>query len=172
MDLTEPRSPERRRSTRRGRSHRPAELFEPRLLVRLRARTRGRQLDRQLAAGADPSASPLLAARAAQLVDSSRRQRIANCLEQFASVADRPRGRAQTPPLRSAVRPNQEALLQLAQTLRHGRASYAHGIAMLELVLVDGTGPAYTDPSGKGLMRQLASAAQGLTGSTVRIAPR
>ena len=87
-------------------------------MVRLRARARRLKLDRALAAGADPSDSPLLAARAAQLVDPSTRQRIAACLEQFAFTADRPPSRVKTLPLRDAVRPNQQALLELARTLR------------------------------------------------------
>jgi hypothetical protein len=162
VELSKPQSREQRRSTRRcrARSERTAELFEPRLVVRLRARTRRLKLDRALAAGADPSASPLLAARAAQLVDPSMRQRIAACLEQFALTADRPPSRVKTLPLRGAVRPNQEALLELARTLRHGQLQYARGIAMLELILAD------------GLAHQLALAVQGLTGRTARIAPQ
>ena len=142
-----------------------AQLFEPSLLVRLRARARRLKLDRALAAGADPSASPLLAARAAQLVAATR-QRIAARLEQLAFTAERPRRHAQTLPLPGAVRPNQESLIALARTLRREQLSYAHGIAMLELILWDGTGPGYTDPSGERLARQLALAAQGLTGRT------
>ena len=170
VELSKQQSPGQRQATGRVRSERTAELFEPRLVVRLRARARRLKLDRALAAGADPSTSPLLAARAAQLVDPSTRQRIAACLEQFASTADRPRSRVQTLPLRGAVRPNQEALLELARTLRHPQLYYARGIAMLELILADGTGPAYTDPTGEGLARQLALAVQGLTGRTAHIA--
>jgi hypothetical protein len=147
-------------------------LFEPSLMAQLRARAHRLKLDRALAAGADPSTSPLLAARAAQLVDPRTRRRIADCLEQFASTVDRPRSRVQTLPLRGAVRPNQESLIALAQTLRREPLSYAHGIAMLELVLADGTGPAYTDPSGEMLGRQLALAARGLTGSTPQLVAR
>jgi len=165
MTLSKPQSPRQRRSMGRVGPERTAQLFEPRLVVRLRARACRLTLDRALAAGADPSASPLLAARAAQLVDASVRQRIASYLEQFASTVDAPRGRIRTLPLRSAVRPNQEALIEIARMLGHHGAYYARGIAMLELVLRDGTGPAYTDPSGEGLARQLALAAQGLTGS-------
>ena len=172
MALSKPQSPQQRRSICRGRSERAAELFEPRLVVRLRARARRLKLDRALAAGADPSASPLLAARAAQLVDPGTRQRIAVCLEQFASTAERPRGRVQTLPLRGAVRPNQETLLKLARTLRHDQLHYARGIAMLELILAAGTGPAYTDPTGDGLAHQLALAVHRLTGCTARIAPQ
>jgi len=172
MALSKPQSREQRRSTGRGRSERTAELFEPHLVVRLRARARRLKLDRALAGGVDLSASPLLAARAAQLVDPSMRQRIAACLERFAFTADRPPSGVQTLPLRSAVRPNQEVLLELARTLRRSQPCYARGIAMLELVLADGTGPAYTDPTGDGLAHQLAMAVQGLAGCTARIAPQ
>lgn len=172
MELSKPPSRKQRPSPRRARSGRTAELFEPRLVVRLRARASRLKLDRLLAAGADQSASPLLAARAAQLVDPSTRQRIAACLEQFAFTVDRPSSRVKTLPLRGAVRPNQEALLELARTLPHGQLQYARGIAMLELILADGTGPAYTDPTGEGLAHQLAMAVQALTGCTARIAPQ
>ncbi len=68
------------------------------------------------------------------------------------------------------MRPNQEKVLELARTLRHPHLYSARGIAMLELVLADGTGPAYTDPTGEGLARQLALAVQGPTGRTAHIA--
>jgi hypothetical protein len=172
VELKKPQSREQRRSTRRAWSERTAELFEPRLVVRLRARACRLKLDRALAAGADPSTSPLLAARAAQLVHPSTRQRIAAYLEQFAFTADRSPSRVKTLPLRGAVGANQEALLELARTLRHGQLHYARGIAMLELVLADGTGPAYTDPTGDGLAHQLALATHRLTGRSARIAPQ
>ena len=172
MELSKPHAGEQHESMGRARSERAAELFEPRLVVRLRARASHLKLDRLLAAGADPSASPLLAARAAQLVDRRTRQRVAACLERFAFTADRPPSRVRTLPSRGAVRPNKEALLDLARTLRHGQLQYASGIAMLELILADGTGPAYTDRTGDGLARQLALAVQGLTGCTTRIAPQ
>lgn len=41
-------------------------------------------------------------------------------------------------------------LLELTRTLRHPQLYDARGIAMLELVLSDGTGPAHTDPTGEG----------------------
>ena len=54
--------------------------------------------------------------------------------------------------------------------LRGDGVSYAQGIALLELVLCDGTGPAYTDPSGAGLEHQLALAAKVLSGHAPRAA--
>ncbi len=139
------------------------ELLCPNLIVRTLARMRRSLLDHALAAGADPSASPLLAARAAQLVTLRRRQRLAAALEDAALTVDAPRGRVRTPPLRAAVRPNRDAMLELAQVLRQPGLLYARGVAMVEIALTDGTGPAYTDPRGEGLARQLALAAETLT---------
>jgi len=39
--------------------------------------------------------------------------------------------------------------------LRRDRPLYARGVAMLNVILTDGTGPAYNDPSGDALTRQL-----------------
>ncbi|MFZ0088751.1 MAG: hypothetical protein WAL63_04540, partial [Solirubrobacteraceae bacterium] len=114
--------------------------------------------------GADPSASPLLAARAAQLVRPTTRSRLAGALERIALSVDAPRGRVRVLPLRTAVRPNCQAMLELAGRLRGNGLVYARGVAVLELVLTDGTGPAYTDPRGEGLARQLQLAAEHLNG--------
>jgi hypothetical protein len=59
---------------------------------------------------------------------------------------------------------NRTELMELAATLRQGGLLYARGIAILELVLIDGTGPAYTDARGEGLARQLELAGARLGG--------
>jgi hypothetical protein len=142
----------------------PQALFEPTLITRLRARAGRLGLDRALAEGADPSDSPLLAARAAQLVQGANRQRLASALEHFALSADAPLTRFGAMPRRRAMRANRFTLLDLAATLRKGGLLYARGIAILELVLIDGTGPAYTDARGEGLARQLELAGASLGG--------
>jgi hypothetical protein len=139
-------------------------LFEPTLMSRLRSRSRRLALDRALADGADPTASPLLAARAAQLVNRAARYRLAANLEHLALTADAPRRLFSTAPRRASVAANRSALLELASTLRQGGLLYARGVAILELVLIDGTGPAYTDRRGEGLARQLHLARAGLGG--------
>jgi hypothetical protein len=130
-------------------------LFEPTPLTRLRARLRRMELDHALAGGADPSSSPLLAARAAQLVSLAARHRLARSLERLALASGAPATHWHVTPGRHAMRANQWQLLDLAATLRKGGLLYARGIAILELVLIDGTGPAYTDARGEGLARQL-----------------
>ncbi|HEX3689449.1 MAG TPA: hypothetical protein VHV28_07120 [Solirubrobacteraceae bacterium] len=139
-------------------------LFEPTMLTRLRARGRRLSLDHALAEGADPTSSPLLAARAAQLVGQASRRRLASALEHLAlSTGGQPTPFA-TVPRHRALQANRFALLDLAGTLRRGGLLYARGIAILELVLIDGTGPAYTDPRGEGLARQLELAGASLGG--------
>ena len=138
-------------------------VFAPSLTTRVRARTRRLALDRALAEGADPSSSPLLAARAGQLVGRANRYRLAAALEHLALTADAP-VRWRTAPRRGAVALNRPKLLELAGVLRQGGLLYARGIAILELVLIDGSGPAYSDPRGEGLARQLQLACAGLGG--------
>jgi hypothetical protein len=145
-------------------SERSARLLSPSLATRVIARLRRLQLDHALADGADLATAPLLSARAAQLVSRGSRERTAAALERVALMVDADRGRLRTPPLRGALRANRAEMLRLAATLRHDGPVYARGIAVLELILIDGTGPAYTDPRGEGLARQLQLAAASLSG--------
>jgi hypothetical protein len=130
-------------------------LLGPSAAVRAAARLGRGTLDRALTDGADPAASPLIAARTAQLGSGSTRARIADGLERLALSADNPRGRARILPSRAAILANRSELLELAAMLRRDRPLYARGIAMLNLILTDGTGPAYTDRSADALNRQL-----------------
>jgi hypothetical protein len=148
----------------RARREPAAALFCPRLLSRLLARVNRLELDRALVDGADPAGSPVLAARAAQLAGRSNRERLAVALERVALTVDELPGRVRTLPLRGAVRANRAELLELATILRDGGVLYAGGIAAAELVLIDGTGPAYTDRRGEGLARRLQITRQALTG--------
>jgi hypothetical protein len=142
----------------------PQALFEPTLFTRLRARSRRLELDHALAGGADPTTSPLLAARAGQLVRQPNRYRLAAALEHLALTADAPRSLFGAMPRRQVMHANRSRLLALATTLRKGGLLYARGIAILELVLIDGTGPAYTDAHGEALARQLELAGASLGG--------
>lgn len=139
-------------------------VFAPSATTRLRARTRRLELDRALADGADPTSSPLLAARAAQLVGRANRYRLAAALEHLALTADAPARLFRTAPRRGAVVANRTELMELAATLRQAGLLYARGLAILELVLIDGSGPAYRDARGEGLARQLQLAGAGLGG--------
>lgn len=137
---------------------------EPRFADRVLARLRARQLDRELAAGADPAGHPQLAARARALSRNAARSRIATGLERLALSPEQPYRGSSLRPARSAARANRQALLELAERLRRERALYAPGVASLRLLLVDGTGPAYTDRHGEALARALQVAGCRLTG--------
>jgi hypothetical protein len=139
------------------------ELLTPGLRVRVLARLRRHSLGRALSDGADPIDSPLLAARASQLNSAPTRDRLAGGLERLARSSEAPR-RAQVLPARAAARRNRSLLLELAQMLRQAGPLYARGIALLELTVTDGTGPAYTDRQGEALARRLRLARAGLVG--------
>jgi hypothetical protein len=138
-------------------------LLGPSAAVRVAARLRWGMLDRALTEGADPAASPLIAARTTQLGSRYIRGRIADGLERLALSVDNPRGRFRILPSRAAVLGNRSELLELAGTLRNDGPLYARGVAMLNVVLTDGTGPAYTDRRGDALTRQLQMARDSLT---------
>jgi len=139
-------------------------LLAPGRWTRLMARGRHATLDRAIADGADPAGSPLLAARSAQLATMQMRTRIAADLERVARSAAERCSRFQTLPSPEAVRQNHGELMALAGTLREGGAAYARGIALLELVVTDGAGPAYIDPDGAVLARRLRQARERLAG--------
>jgi hypothetical protein len=133
-------------------------MFDPSWVVRLTARMRSRALDRALIGGADPAATPQLAAHAARLTTRSMRTRIAEGLERLARAGgERPTGR-RVLPFRAAVQANTSELVRLAALLRGPAPVYAGGVAMLRQLLTDGTGPAYTDRKGEALARELRGA--------------
>lgn|ERR1700761_6262750 len=140
-------------------------LLAPGRWTRLLARSRHAALDRAIASGVDVSASPLLAARAAQLTRPGMRRQVAASLEQVAAFSDGcsyPRFRVV--PRRAVTRQNREELIKLAGILRDGGPAYARGIALLELVVTDGAGPAYTDRDGARLAQRLHHARARLAG--------
>lgn len=141
-----------------------ARLFAPGPLARRLARLRRFPLDRDLSDGADPAASPQLAARAAWLGRRRTRAEIASGLERLAQADLLPAGRWRSLPSQVAVRENADALLELAALLRSDRRLYVRGIARLDLLLIDGAGPAFTDRRGEALARELELARAALAG--------
>ena len=139
-----------------------AQLMAPSRWTRVRAQWRSASLDREIATGADLTASPLLAARAAQLTTGCTRERVAASLERVAGFAAGQYPPLRTLPRREAISDNREQLMELARILRDDRAAYAPGVALLSLVVGDGAGLAYTDRSGDRLARQLRRARERL----------
>jgi hypothetical protein len=117
------------------------------LLVWLR---RG-SLDRSLAAGKDPGASPELSRRARQLTSRRSRAGLAASIRNLLEAAEeRPRGFTSAVPIqRREVLRERQMLLQLAADLESDDELYARGIALAERILIDGGSPVYVDsPDG------------------------
>jgi hypothetical protein len=111
--------------------------------VHAAARVLGPVLDSRLAAGADPGASALLAARAASLTSRRARRALAGELEHAVASARGPQRRWWAAPARQPVRENEQELLALASLLRSKRPLYAAGVAAARALASDGTGPMY-----------------------------
>jgi hypothetical protein len=116
--------------------------------VWLIARLRGGALERALLAGADPSASPALAARASLLISRRSRDEIARALDGLVRRAQGPQRRWWDLSQREAILENSSELHALAMTLTSDRVVYAAGVAHLRQLVTDGTGPAYRGSPG------------------------
>ena len=145
------------------RSHRLGRGRGRRIRLALIARWRAGELDRQLAAGASPDASELLAIRGWRLTSPGHRARVAAGLARAA-------GDALTAPhaFSAAVRPDagevaaaRIVLAALDRRLRAPEPVSACGVALLESLLTDGTSPLYrpTEPGALGSRLRAAAAA-------------
>jgi hypothetical protein len=138
----------------------PVVARRPRLSDRLAARWHPRRLDRALAAGTPPEASPALALRAQRLTEPEHRRSIAQALRRIlreAHAGYRPAlGRVM--PSRARVTAAREELIRLADTLDDPGPVTAGGVAQALLLLTDGTGPLY-NPSTHSTLRAGASRA-------------
>jgi hypothetical protein len=139
----------------RGWGWREERLLAPALPTRILAQLLSNSLDRRLAAGEDSTASALLAARATQLGRRGTRLGVARGLERAAFAWEQPIRRFGILPARGAVTANRLALLELIAQLRQSRVVYVRGVAAARMMLVDGTGPMYTDRRGEALAGEL-----------------
>jgi hypothetical protein len=142
----------------------PAGAFAPGLAARLRARTRARALDRALAAGSGADGSSALALRAARLTSPRTRARVADHVERLLAAAERPPSRRRIGPRRAVVVAEGEQLRETAALLRGPTPVYARGLALLMLLLSDGTGPAYAPGREEAFAERLHEAQAALRG--------
>jgi hypothetical protein len=108
-------------------------------------------LDRSLAAGEDPAASPELSRRARQLTSRRSRAGLAASIRNLLETAEeRPRGfTAAVPIQRREILRERPLLLQLAADLESQDELEPRGIALVERLLIDGGSPVYVDtPEG------------------------
>jgi hypothetical protein len=137
----------------------------PRLTVRLAARLRWFSLDERLVAGEDPSSSELLTAHVARLTSAQSREAVADGLSALMRAAEQPARMSRVSPDRSAVLANRQTLEDLAERLESRAAVYALGVARLERLIADSTGPAFAG-GVKALADELTSAVAELGGAT------
>jgi hypothetical protein len=137
---------------------------QPRLAVRVAARLRWFSLDERLITGEDPSGSQLLSAHAARLTSPRSREAVAAGLAALLRASEQPARMSRVSPDRSAVLANRQTLEDLARHLESNAAVYAPGIARLERLIADSSGPAFAGGI-KALEAELASAAAELAGA-------
>jgi hypothetical protein len=134
----------------------------PAALSRLLARSLARRLDGALIAGADPAGSTLLATRAARLTSARMRGSLADSLHGLVRAAHGPQRRWWALGSRGAVLANASELDALAMLLASETPLYARGLALLNQLLADGTGPAYQGDA-PALSRALSDARTALS---------
>ncbi len=136
---------------------------EPGAAMRAVARVRWFSLDRRLAAGEDPAASKLLAAQAARLTAPRHREMLAAALGGLLLAAEQGPSAARVSPSRDALLRNEEAVRELAARVDSREALYARGLARLERLLSDSTGPAFHGTAAR-LSAELARVDDELSG--------
>jgi hypothetical protein len=141
-----------------------AQAPRPTATQRLLARLRWISLDDRLAAGEDPSRSALLAARAARLTEPRHRERLAAALGGLAPAAASGPHTSRVTPDRSALARNEHAVRALARLVDSDAPVYARGLARLERLLGDSTGPVFQG-GGEALGAELERVAAELRGA-------
>jgi hypothetical protein len=117
-------------------------------------RWRARELDRQLAAGADPMQNDQLSLRVGQLGSSRSRRRIACALRGAVALAERdayPVMVAAPRIQRAAVRASGGLLLEIAERLVSCEPVGVRGVAIASQLIEDRRGPLYRDDAARPL---------------------
>ena len=139
--------------------------FRSQLAARLNARLHAPSLDRELASGIAPWRSPLHAVRALQLTRERNRRGLARSLERLVENAQQPRSHhrgAAVYPCREQVIEAMPALLTIAGRLRSSDPIDARGIARLNILLSDSSGPCYVRIQRNALTNALREISQWL----------
>ena len=132
---------------------------------RLAARLLAARLDRELAAGASPESSVLLALRAEYLVRPRIRRMLSASLQRILSEAVRPRRRPSTAlPLcaRGRVVAVEREFQELIGRLSAPCPVPACGVAQVRLLLTEGNGPLYLGGGSRDLRASILSAVEAL----------
>lgn len=131
---------------------------------RVRAQLTARRLDRDLAMGFSPDADVLHALRARALVRPRQRRLMARCLARAVEEAE---GTARyspgaVPTARARVLAAVGELRRLAELLLAPAPLPARGLAMVSILVSDGSGPLYFDRSADDLRARALQAIEAL----------
>ena len=135
------------------------------LLERFLVHVRARKLDRELACDASPDASVPLALRAQALVRPARRRMLAQRVKQLVVDATRPAphpATARVPIRREKVIDATDALLVLVDCLLRQGPVPARGVAQVQILLTDGSGPVFYPGSTDDLRSSVLQAVEAL----------
>jgi hypothetical protein len=142
----------------------PAHPSRESVLTRLRLRVRRDELDRKLAAGADPHRHDDVGRRAEELTGAEERRRIARALDAIIEDACG----SPPPPLRSAVAPGRPTVRACAARLRAiaGRLRSDHtipaaGVARVALLVDEPTSPLFSPTITEDALRHLLAEVAG-----------
>jgi len=141
------------------------EVLTPSPAARFAALTRGATLDRALIMGADPSASPSLAARAQRLTSRRSRSDLAGGVQRALDSPAETGRHSRVRPAAAAIRACRAQLRAVADLLAGDTPVYAPGVARVRALLRDGTGPLYTDRCGEALDAALRAVRAALAGA-------
>lgn len=126
---------------------------------RLRARMRASALDRQLAAGASPESSTVLAVHAGHLCRPAERRVLAHTLSRLTAAADAPGAKravgARTPVCTSAIHDSEAELAAVVDRLEAPDPISVQAVARLRTLVSDGGGPLYRRATSGRLRREL-----------------
>jgi hypothetical protein len=117
-------------------------------------------LDRSLAAGADPAASPELARRASQVTSPRFRTGLAASIRNLLDTAEEPRRplTSAVPIQRQEILGERTLLLELAADLESGDELKPRGIVLVERLLTGGDSPVYLSSAEASLHEALSQA--------------
>jgi hypothetical protein len=121
------------------------------------------ELDRELASGADPTSTELLAIRGAQLTGERSRRRLADSLERLLVPSPGPTGLSSVLRPRGDLRRSRAVLVALQRRLRSTEELEPAGIAVLKWLVGDSASPLYTDPEPNAVSSVLRLAAATMT---------
>jgi hypothetical protein len=138
---------------------------ESSLRLRVRVSLHRRRLDREIAEGRDPAASPDRALRAGQLTEATARGRLARSLRRVVADTDPSRGLqlgSAVPVCRAAISGCGGSLLGLADALERSGPVNPCGVARTLALITDGIGPLYNPTPQQSLGELVWWVADGL----------